>query len=169
VAEQKNTSRPSKLSLPIAAMLIVGVVAAAYYQEALVYAVRLQTWDRAAPGRTVTAFLTAVRQGNRGEADAYLRGSDVEPLVEDGEWVGYTGRYGTTTSVARLEDLLPAGEPTISSTQFIYLADGAAVVTAAAGGGKTAQYRLERIDGSWKVTGLSVSGLRPSPTPPPDL
>jgi hypothetical protein len=153
----KKPRETSPWTLLIAILVAVGIVAAAaFYQEPVTYFFRLHAWDRGAPSRTVAAFLTAARQGDQEQAQRYWAGGSMQPLVENGKWVGYGGRFGATNSTVRLDELLPEGEVEPTRTEFVTLGRGAAEVTMPARAGRSAQYRLERIEGDWKLTTIRL-------------
>jgi hypothetical protein len=156
-AGKPTQTSPRALALTILVAAAI-VVAAALYQEPILYFFRLGGWDRGAPARTVRAFLAAARDGDQQRAQQYVSGGDLQPLVEEGKWVGYSGRFGATSSVARLSELVPDGEVEPSRTDFIYLGPGAAMVTMPARANASAQYRLERVEGSWKLTAIRLLG-----------
>jgi uncharacterized membrane protein len=168
VAKPKGTS---KVALVLTTVVIAGLVAAAaFYQESIVYFFHLRAWDRGAPAQTVAKVLAAARKGDQGQAGQYVSGQQMQPIVEEGKWVGYQVRYGATNSEARLKDMIPEGEPAPLATEFVYVAEGSAVVTMPAPRGATVDYRLEPVGGNWKLTGLHLerprSGATPSPSAP---
>jgi len=132
-------------------IVVAGVVAAAFYQEQLTAFFTLRLWDRAAPTRTVSEFLSAVKSGDRAKADALVGDDSLKPLEEGGKWVGYF-----TVSMAGTLDFKSnqiVGEPIApSEPEFSTMGTGSALVTAKDVDGKDVPYRLEVRGGSWKIT-----------------
>ncbi len=132
-------------------VIVAGVVAAAFYQEQLTAFFTLKLWDRAAPTRVVSEFLSAVKAGDRAKADSLVGDDSLKPLEEGGKWIGYF-----TVSMAGTLDYKASqivGEPIApSEPEFSTTGTGSALVTAKDVDGKDVPYRLEVRGGSWKIT-----------------
>lgn len=139
-------------------LLIGAVVAAAYFQEQIGYFFSMRLWDRGAPGRVVTQFLTAMQKGDQGLADSYLGNKQYKPLMRDGKWVGYSIATQAGNMEFTAEEIVPQNIPSAPETEFVYLGPGAAVVSVPNAQGKPEKYRLE-MQGGWKIT--EMLGGRP--------
>jgi hypothetical protein len=150
----KPQARASSRIVPyVVVVVLIGlVIAAAAYQEEISFFFRLHGWDKAAPGRSVAGFLDAGRKGDEQTADSYLGVDVFKPLKQNGKWVGYTMTTNAGTMQYVMADLAPAGEPRPTKTEFVYIGDGAAMVTMPDHAGKGIDYRLQMKDGGWKIT-----------------
>jgi hypothetical protein len=128
--------------------LIVGV---AYFQEPIGYYTSMHQWDKAAPGKAVSAFLTAGKRGDQKTADSWMASSDYHPLTRNGHWLGYF----VATPAGKLEfdfsELAPVAETQATETEFINRGVGIARVTMPDSKGQPVPYRLEMRNGGWKI------------------
>lgn len=158
-------------------VILGGIVAAAFYQEQVSAFFTLRLWDKAAPTRTVTDFLNAVKAGDRAKADGFLADSTFQPLEKDGKWIGYflVSIAGTLDFKA---DTMAGDTSKVSEPEFQTIGAGAAVVKAPDASGKMISYRLVMKDGTWKIaeilggvprpgTGIPApAGTKPAPKAP---
>jgi len=157
-------SRRSRIIGYSIVVVIIGVIVlAAYFQEQIGYFFSLRLWDKDAPSRVVTEFLTAVKQRDQKKADSYLGTTAYKPLMKDNKWAGYfiVSQAGTMDFYA---DEIVGTEIKPTETEFIYQGKGAAMVSVPNAAGKLEPYRLEMQNGSWKIT--EMRGGRPRPAPP---
>jgi hypothetical protein len=136
----------------VVAVLVLLIVAAAYFQEEIGYFVQLQAWDRGAPERTVTTFLQAGREGKRSEADRCIDVNLFHPLEQGGKWVGY--QVGTTVGSLEyvFDELAGPGDIHPTHSEFVFKGNGAAMVTVPDARRQPIDYRLVMQDGAWKIT-----------------
>lgn len=142
----------SKIALVVVTLILVAaVVVGGFFQEEIGYYIALKGWDRAAPARAVSSFLEAGRAGDREKAGQYLGDPSFQPLEKGGKWVGYR----LTSNAGALDFLFsklapPPGTPA-TSTEYIYRGPGAANVIMPDAAGNGVPYRLEMINGGWKI------------------
>ena len=149
-APPRRRSRAFEYLLVLALMVIV--VVAAYFQEPLTAFFKLRLWDRDAPARVVTEFLKAGKSGDQKATEAYLGSKEFKPLTKDGKWQGYFIVSQAGQMNFEFSDLAPAGEAKAAGVEFLTIGNGAAEVTVPDSKGKPTKYRLEMVDGSWKIT-----------------
>ena len=152
-------------------VLLGGVVGAAYYQEQLTAFVNLRMWDKGAPSRTVADLLTAMKAGDQAKVAGLLGDPAYKPLEEGGKYVGLTLTSMAGTLDFRATELV--GEPVApGDAEFSTIGKGSAKVMAKDASGKEIAYRLEVVDGTWKVMeilgGVPRGGASPmAPKPKP--
>jgi hypothetical protein len=156
----EKRARSSRQLFVVVAVLVLLIVGAAYFQEEIGYFFQLQAWDRGAPGRTVTDFLQAGREGKRSEADRCIDVNLFHPLEQRGKWVGY--QVGTTVGSLEyvFDDLAAPGEIRPSRSELIFKGNGAAMVTVPDAHGHPTEYRLVMQDGAWKITEIRGGRVR---------
>jgi hypothetical protein len=173
ISEPMPAATPKKRRSIVEYLVVLGIlgiiIIAALYQEQISSFFSLKLWDKGAPGRTVTAFLSAGKKGDQELATSYLGTSELKPLMKDGKWQGYflVSQAGTLEFI--MQDLAPSGEPTATNTEFMTLGKGAATVMVPDSKGKPVEYRLEMKDG-WKITeirGGRVAGQKAPQEPAP--
>ena len=155
-----TTKKRSRVTEYLMVVVILGViVAAAFFQEQISSFFSLKLWDKGAPGRTVTGFLAAGKQGDQEKANSFLTAPEMKPLMKDGKWQGYFIVSQAGTMLFDMKELAPAGEPTVAGTEFFTVGSGWAEVMAPDSTGKPVKYRLEMKDG-WKIR--EILGGRPA-------
>jgi hypothetical protein len=144
----------------VLAVLVVLLVGAAYFQEEIGYFFQLRAWDPGAPGRTVTRFLQAGREGNRSEADRCVDVNLFHPLEQRGKWVGY--QIGTPMGSLEyvFTELAGRGEIRPTHSELVFKGNGAAMVTMPDAGGHPIEYRLAMQGGAWKITEIRGGRVR---------
>src|SRR5688500_9121124 len=126
---EKQSSGSGRIGLVlITIVLIAAVVSVAWYQEQIGYFLRLRTWDKAAPARTVLTFLEAGKSGDQAKADRQLGTKDLQPLVKNTKWEGYVVKTLAGDLEFRMKDLVPAQFPTNPKSEFELIGDGTAEV-----------------------------------------
>jgi hypothetical protein len=174
MAEQTVAKRPESPARRIVRLLVItaigfGAIAlGTYFQEDIQRYIRLRAWDKSAPGRAVTAFLEAAKEGNGAEADRYLGSPDFQPLKMGDKHLGYFIATPAGTMDFKFEDLAPQGEVQVSSIKFVMIGEGAAEVETSQGNGETGKYRLKMINSEWKITDILSGAPRQSSAPPSD-
>ena len=165
MAESTTTAVPRKRSpaalIVLVLVAITAVAAVAWYQEQIGYFVRLKGWDRDAPGRAVSQFLTAGLNGERERAGDYLGNDAFKPLEENGKWIGYSLSSMAGTMEFVFAELAPGPDPKATSTEYTYVGSGSATVTVPDKSGKPVRYRLEMIRDRWRITEI-LGGRLPS-------
>lgn len=155
VSNPRPATTPKKRSRLAEYLMVLGligiVVVAALFQEQISTFFSMKLWDKGAPARNVSEFLSAGKKGDQDRATSYLGASEFKPLVKDGKWQGYflVSQAGTLEFI--MQDLAPAEGSAKSETEFVTIGNGAAVVTMPDRTGKPVKYRLEMKDG-WKIT-----------------
>ena len=145
-------------------VLLGAVVGAAYYQEPLTAFFSLRLWDKAAPSRTVTDFLTALKARDQAKVESFLGDPAYKPLQEDGQYVGLTLASMAGTLDFRATELV--GEPiSVGTPEISTIGKGSAKVFAKDAAGKEVGYRLEMVDGTWKVMEILGGVPRTGPSP----
>ena len=140
-------------------LIVMGIVIlAAFYQEQVSTFFALKLWDKGAPGRTVTEFLSAGKKGDQTLATSYLGSNEFKPLMKDGKWQGYFIVSQAGTMEFHMNELAPAAASTVSNTDFFPVGQYAEVKVPDSSG-KDVKYRLEMKDG-WKIT--EILGGRPA-------
>ncbi len=162
VPAKKKRTRSAEV---IGVIVVIGlVVLAALFQESIAAFFSLKLWDKAAASRSVEQFLSAGKKGDKQATQALLGSKDFQELNTDGKWRGYF----IVSQAGKMEfdfaELAPQGEPKASAPEFITIGKGAAEVTAPDSTGKAVKYRLEMVDGSWKITEI-LGGHPPAPAP----
>lgn len=165
--EKKKRSRIIEY-LAVVVVLAV-VVLAAMYQEQLSAYIRLRMWDQAAPGRAVEQMLTAGRNGDQQTVRRLLGTQDYKDLVdEQGKWRGLFMVTQAGTLDFYMDELAPAGEIKAKETEFFTIGKGHAEVRVPDSTGKLVKYRVEIVDGEWKVIEILAGKPRaaaPAPAP----
>lgn len=153
---QRRQSRGaiSKGSLAAIAVLLLVVVGGAWYASEINYFIQLQAWDQGAPKRVVGEFLEAVKQREKDKAVAFIGGSSVKPLERNGRWLGFQKALPMGTQEYLLASLGKPDELGSAKTEFVFQGNGAALVALSDGGGDAGKYRLERVDGAWRIIDL---------------
>ena len=153
VLPDRKVSRTGRRILEYAVLLVIIalIVGAAYYQETIGYYTSMHQWDKAAPGRAVTAFLAAGKQGDQKTADSYVASSDFHALTRNGRWLGYFIATPAGKLEFELSELAPAAATQATETEFINRGVGIARVTMPDSKGLPVAYRLEMRDGAWKI------------------
>ncbi len=166
--EKKKRSRVVEY-LAVAVVLAV-VVLAAMYQEQLSSYIRLKMWDKGAPGRAVEQMLTAGKNGDQQTVRRLLGTEDYKDLTDSsGKWRGLFMVTQAGTLDFYMEDLAPAGEIKAKEVEFFTIGKGHAEVRVPDSAGKLVKYRVEIVDGEWKVTEILAGKPRAaSPPPAPD-
>lgn len=150
----KKTRRLGDLLLITA--IVGALLAGAYYQESLLTFFRLRMWDHGAPARAVSGFLTALKARDRGRADQFVGSSQVEPLTRKGKWAGYHISGLNFKTDMEFADLVPAGEPKPTPTEFSPLEGGSAQLRVPNSKGEPVLYTLKMVSGTWKVVNIRV-------------
>lgn len=137
-------------------VLAAGAGAAAYWQEELSGFIALQGWDRESPKRVVRDFIrTAHASDNASIENALARNQFTLERASNGQvkTIKYQSINGQRT--ASPKELVPAGEPKEVDLVIRRLGDRvfySAVVQFA--NGKWGVLRVERLDGSFRITAL---------------
>jgi hypothetical protein len=139
-------------------LIIVGVVAAAWYAEPIGYFFRLRTWDKEAPAREVLNFL---RSDNEKQATQYLASRELKPLEKDGKWLGYLMVSNAGTMWYIMSELAPKDSNVNTESKFQYIGEGSAEVLVPDSNGKQVKYRLIMTPSGWKIT--DILGGKPQP------
>jgi hypothetical protein len=150
LSSEKKKSPVALIVLVLVAIL--AVVGIAWYQEQIYYYFTLQGWDKAAPARSVSEFLTAGLNGDKARAESYLGSDSFKPLEKNGKWVGYSITTMAGTLEYHFKELAAGPNPQPTATEFTYTGKGAATVTLPDTKGKPVRYRLERAGGQWRIT-----------------
>jgi hypothetical protein len=157
-AAMREKKRTGAASYVVAVILILGVIAVAFYQEQLGYMVRLRTWDKEGPARAVIAFLDAGKSGDKARTNSYLASSEMKPVEKNGKLVGYVVQSIVGTINYRFSEL--AGDsPKATKSEFVLIDTGSANVTVPDRGGQNVKYRLVMDGGQWKIR--EIIGGRP--------
>lgn len=151
-----NTDQPKKKKsrtkdFIALAVILVALVSAMLFQEQIMAFFTLKQWDRGAPARQVTAFLTALQKGDRAAADALLDTSLYKPLETNGKWDGYyivsqAGRMNFSLAETTPKGTIPALE-----VEFNPMGEGSATVSAPDGNGRMVKFLLKIVNGTWKI------------------
>lgn len=145
-------------------IVIAIIVIAAMYQEQIMNYVRLKQLGADKPAQQVKAFLTALQKGDQPAADALFEPkTNYKPLMEGGKWNGYFIISQAGKMVFTLSETAPKGEIGEPKTEFNMGDKISALVSTPDGRGKEVSYRLEPIDGVWKIT--EMRGGRPDKLP----
>jgi hypothetical protein len=156
----KKRTRGRGELIAVVAVLLLLIVGAAYFQEEISYFFQLQAWDPGAPGRTVTRFLQAGREGKRSDAERCIDAGLFHPLEEHGKFIGYQ----VPTTVGSLEyvfdELAAPGEIRPSHSELVYKGNGAAMVTVPDAHSRPVEYRLVMEGGTWKITEIRGGRVR---------
>ncbi len=150
----------------IGVFVLLGVIIlAALYQEQLTSFFTLRLWDKGAPAKQVTAFLTALQKGDQAAASAIFEpNTSYKPLMEKDKWNGYFIITQAGKLIFTLAETAPKEEPKDLKVEFNPNGKGSAMVTAPDGRGKMVDYRMEMIEGQWRIT--EMRGGRPESTAP---
>ena len=155
-----STKKRSRIAEYLMVLVIVGIIViAAFFQEQISSFFSLKLWDKAAPSRAVIGFLSAGKKGEQEKASSFLAAPEFKPLMKDGKWQGYFLVSQAGTMLFKIDELAPAGEPTVTGTEFFTIGSGYAEVMAPDSTGKPVKYRLEMKDG-WKIR--EILGGRPA-------
>ena|SRR5579862_6385439 len=149
-------AKRNPLDFLIIAVIIVLVVAGAFYQEEISGFYRLHAWDRGAPGRAIVEFLEAGKKGDRALADSYIGTPLYKPFIKNGAWLGYASSVQAATVLYLFDDLIPAAALQPTSTQFNFVGSGSADVVVPDKQGHPVTYSLVRFDNRWKI--ISIRG-----------
>ena len=164
VPAKKKRTRVGEI---IGVLGVIGlIVFAAMFQESIAAFFSLKLWDKGAPSRSVEQFLTAGKKGDKQAAQALVGAKELQELNTDGKWRGYFLISQAGKMEFDFADLAPQGEVKASAPEFMTIGRGAAEVTAPDSTGKAVKYRLEMIDGIWKIT--EILGGHPAAQSPPD-
>lgn len=153
--ETANQPKPRKRYAEYIIILFIfgGIVLAAFYQEQITSFIALRRWDSGGPARQVTNFLTALQKGDEAAATSLFEpNTSYKPLKKDGKWDGYFIVTQAGKMVFTLEESTPKGEIKDLKTEFNLQGKGSALVSAPDAKGKMVDFRLEVINGEWKIT-----------------
>jgi hypothetical protein len=149
-------------------VIVLGVICgAAFYQEDIQRYIRLRLWDKEAPGRAVTAFLKAAKEGNAEEAGRYLGSSEYHPLKEGSKAIGYFVTSPAGIMDFRFSDMVPEGDIKTEPVNFVLIGEGSAEVKVPHGNGEFARYRLKMFNGEWKINDILDGGKQRKPNSQP--
>ena len=142
----------SKQAVILVAVMAVGIGAAAWYSDMIGLFFKLQAWDQKGPSRVVDQFLTAIEQRKQEDADKLLTKDTPKPLVRDGKWLGYFLTLPTgAKSEYRFTDFGSRSDLASAKTEFVFIEQGAAIVTLPNVKGQPAEYRLNRVGTDWRI------------------
>jgi hypothetical protein len=150
--------KKSRRLLDVMIVLVVagGLAAAAYYQEPILCFFKLRMWDSGAPGRTLHAFGSALKAGDRQAADRYIGSGNIQPLMRGERWSGYHISGLGFKNDMDLADLAPGTEIKAGPPDYSVLDGGSAQIRMPNGRGQPVLYRLKMIDGAWKIVDIKV-------------
>jgi hypothetical protein len=149
--EQPKKKKSRAKDYIILVVILAVLVSAALFQEQLMAFFTLKQWDKGAPARQVTAFLTALQKEDRAAADALLDTSIYKPLETNGKWNGYYIVSQAGRMDFSLADTAPKGTIPSLEVEFNAMGEGSATVSAPDGHGKMVNYILKIVNGTWKI------------------
>lgn len=162
---QKKRSRAGEL---IGVVVILGVViGAAFFYEQLSAFFSLKMWDKGAPARAAEQFVAAGKKGDKAGAKALLA-ANFQDLEIDGKWRGYYMVSMPGRMDYDFQALAPAGEPKAQDVEFFTIGKGWVELKIPDSTNTPIKYRMELVDGTWKV--MDIFGGKPpasAPKPPP--
>ena len=153
-----QTQKKSRRVLDFVLLLVLvgGLAAAAYYQESILGFFKMRMWDSGAPGRTLAAFGSALKAGDRATVDRYIGSGEIQPLMRAGKWSGYHITGLGFKNDMDLGDLAPGADVKPGAPEFSSLDGGSAQLRMPNAKGQPVLYRLKMIDGAWKVVDIKV-------------
>ncbi len=151
VSEQPKKKKSRAKDYIIIVVILGVLMGAALFQEQIMAFFTLKQWDRGAPARQVTAFLTALQKGDRAAADALVDTSIYKPLETNGKWDGYYILSQAGRMDFPLADTAPKGTIPSLEVEFNAMGEGSATVSAPDGNGKMVNFMLKLVNGTWKI------------------
>jgi hypothetical protein len=139
----------------IVAVVLGLVVAAAVYQEPLTAFFKMRMWDTGGPGRTVESFLKAGKSGDKAAADRLVGPGSLQPLMEEGKWVGYFVMGQGGPRKIPFSGLQPEGNPPSVRTEFLTVGNPSAQVYVRNASGRDVRYQLEMQKDGWKIIAIN--------------
>lgn len=149
---RKATNMRRRILEYVALVIIIAIIVGfAYFQEPISYYASMHQWDKGAPGKVVSDFLTAGKQGDQKTADSYMAHGDFHPLLRKGHWVGYFIAPPAGKLEFEVADLAPVAGAQATEIEFVNKGTGNVRVTMPDSKGQPVIYRLEMHNGSWKI------------------
>jgi hypothetical protein len=151
-AAGKRPARRRTGEIVFVLVIVLAIVAAAFFQEEIHYFLQLQAWNPGRPGQTVVQFLRAGREGKQDETDRCVDVNLFHPLREGSRFVGYQMATTIGNLEYRFRELAGPGEIHATHGELVFKGEGAAMVTVPDATGRPVDYRLAMQHGSWKIT-----------------
>jgi hypothetical protein len=143
-------------------VLLVLVMAGAYYQQELLTYWRLQGWDTASVRQTMERFIQQAHEGNPA-AGELLDPAWAQPSVENGKFVGVTQSGARGPVVTRVDRFIP--DPSIKDFGArIKHKSGVFQADVQYSNGQWAQFDVGRVQGALRIRSVPDTL---SPTRPP--
>lgn len=152
----QSRRRSGKAALVVTIVVaVVAVGALAWFGEPIGAALKLRTWDKETPAKTVLGFLKAAKDGDQKTAQSFIDSPGMQVESKKGKWIGFSQAVGSAGFTEyRIADLVPKEIPGTARVEFITVGDGAAEVWVPGRDGKEIKYRLEMKSAGWKIKEL---------------